>query len=234
VGHRFGAPRPSDGKPGLARQAYLDTDTAAQLPRNGIPVTRQLAIVNEITTERDRPSEVSDPRAGPVARFEQVYRDHVQQVTAYFARRTADPQTVADLTADTFVQAIMSFATFDPARGSPRGWIFGIARRVFARYCEHTSRGRDVVARLAGRRELDIDEAAELVVRIDAERAGRTLVDGMAALARTDREVIELVDIAGLDHKEAAVALGISSGALRIRLFRARSKLRRIAGEDNG
>jgi RNA polymerase sigma factor (sigma-70 family) len=171
---------------------------------------------------------------GLVAEFEQVYRAHVGEVTAYFARRTADPQNVADLTADTFVRAITSFATFDPARGSPRGWLFGIARHVFARYCERVSRNRDVVVRLAGWRELDIDEAAELVVRIDAERSGRALLDGMAELAQADRDVIELVDIAGLARGEAAAALGISPNAMRIRLFRARGRLRKIVGENHG
>lgn len=171
---------------------------------------------------------------GLVAEFERVYRAHVEEVTAYFARRTADPQNVADLTADTFVRAITSFATFDPARGSPRGWLFGIARHVFARYCERVSRSRDVVGRLAGWRELDIDEAAELVVRIDAERSGRALLDGMAELAQADRDVIELVDIAGLARGEAAAALGVSPGAMRIRLFRARGRLRKIVGESHG
>jgi RNA polymerase sigma-70 factor (ECF subfamily) len=158
----------------------------------------------------------------------------VQEVTAYFARRTADSQTVADLTADTFVRAITSFATFDPGRGSHRGWLFGIARRVFAQHCERISRGRDVVVRLAGRRELDADEVGELVVRIDAERAGRALLHGMAELAQTDRDVVELVDLAGLDRGEAAAALGISPGAMRIRLFRARGKLRKIVGGHDG
>ena len=46
-------------------------------------------------------------------------------VTAYFARRTTEPQTVADLTTDTFVQAITSFNTFDPRKGTPRAWVFG-------------------------------------------------------------------------------------------------------------
>ena len=184
--------------------------------------------------KRKQPPDVVAPAGGLAAEFEQVYRAHLPDVMGYFARRTADPQTVADLTADTFVEAITSFATFDPGRGSSRAWLFGIARRVFARHCERVSRGRDVVQRLAGRRDLDIDEAAELVVRIDAEQAGRQLFDGMAALTPADREVIELVDIAGLDRKEAAAALGISAGALRIRLFRARGKLRKVAGEDNG
>jgi RNA polymerase sigma-70 factor (ECF subfamily) len=188
--------------------------------------------VNEIMIRRKQPPDGSP--AGLTAAFEQVYRTHVREVTAYFARRTADPQTVADLTADTFVQAITSFATFDPDRGSHRGWLFAIARRVFARHCERVSRGRDVLERLAGWRALDIDEAAELVGRIDAERAGRVLLDGVAALAQADRDVIELVDIAGLNRGEAAAALGISPGAMRIRLFRARGRLRKIAGENNG
>jgi RNA polymerase sigma factor (sigma-70 family) len=174
-----------------------------------------------------RPPDVT----GAAAEFERIYRAHVGEITAFFARRTADPQAVADLTADTFVQAIASFGTFDPARGKARAWLFGIARRVFAQHCELASRGRGTVERLAGHRELDIDEAAELVVRIDAEREGRVLLDGMEALAAIDREVIELVDIAGLDRTEAAAALGITSGALRIRLFRARARLRKVAGE---
>jgi DNA-directed RNA polymerase specialized sigma24 family protein len=48
-------------------------------------------------------------------------------VTAFFARRSREPQTVADLTSDMFVAAMTSFATFDPARGAVRGWLFGIA-----------------------------------------------------------------------------------------------------------
>lgn len=34
-----------------------------------------------------------------LAEFEQIYRANVGVLTAYFARRSGDPQTVADLTA---------------------------------------------------------------------------------------------------------------------------------------
>ena len=143
--------------------------------------------------------------------FEEIYEAEFDVVTSYFARRTADPQTAADLTADTFVAAITSFATFDRSRGTARGWVLGIARRVFAQHCEAVTRGRDVVA------------------RIDAERAGRELIAAMSALPDTDREVIELVDLVGMAPKDAAKVLGMSSGALRIRLFRVRGKVRDLA-----
>ncbi|WP_394616353.1 RNA polymerase sigma factor [Lentzea sp. JNUCC 0626] len=161
--------------------------------------------------------------------FEELYEAEFDVVMAYFARRTSDPQTAADLTSDTFVAAITSFATFDRARGTARGWVLGIARRVFAQHCETVTRGRDVVARIRGRRALDGDEIAELVARIDAERAGRELIAAMASLSATDREVIELVDLVGMTPKDAAEVLGMSSGALRLRLFRARGKVRALA-----
>jgi RNA polymerase sigma-70 factor (ECF subfamily) len=183
-----------------------------------------------------RPPDVerSVDRAGPAAEFEEIYRLHVGAVTAFFARRSADPQTVADLTSETFVGAITSFATYDPNRGTARAWLFGIARKVFARYCEQATRGRDTVVRLAGHRALGVDEVEELVARIDAERSGRSLVEGLAALPATAREVLELVDIAGLAPQEAAGVLGISAGALRIRLFRARKQLRKLATGGTG
>lgn len=163
------------------------------------------------------------------AEFERIYRAQVDAVTAFFARRSADPQTVADLTADTFVQVIISFGGYDPGRGSARAWVFGIARRVYAGHCEAHSQQRDKVARLAGRRELDADQVGELLDRIDAERAGRRLIAELTALPELDRLVIELVDLAGLRSREAASALGISAGAVRMRLMRARARLRHAA-----
>jgi DNA-directed RNA polymerase specialized sigma24 family protein len=61
------------------------------------------------------------------AEFERLYRANVEAVTAYFARRSTDPNVVADLTADTFVTAITSFGSFDPGKGTARAWVFGIA-----------------------------------------------------------------------------------------------------------
>ena len=145
----------------------------------------------------------------------------------YFARRCHDPHTVADLTSETFVQAMDGFARFDPRRGSDRAWLFGIAAHVFARHCEQSAGGRDAVARLGGRRALDEDEIEELAERIDAEREGAALMRRCARLPAVERAAIELVDLDGLSPKEAAQALGVSGVAFRKRLSRARSRLRK-------
>jgi RNA polymerase sigma-70 factor (ECF subfamily) len=197
--------------------------------------------VSETTTQRpqrprDRPRSEQEhpeqprrpaPDHDPAAGFEHLYRSHIDAVTAYFARRSTDPQTVADLTADTFVEAITSYTTFDARRGTPRAWVFGIARRVFAEHCQAHARHRERTVRLAGRRELSADHVEELLDRIDAERLGRHLVSELTRLPDLDRQCVELVDLAGLKAKEAAKVLGISQGAVRMRLMRARARLRR-------
>jgi RNA polymerase sigma factor (sigma-70 family) len=167
------------------------------------------------------------PSGSALAEFEQVYRGNVDVVMAYFARRCAEPQIVADLTSETFVRAAGAFGTFDPRKGTSRAWLFGIAAHVFAAHCAQTANGRDAVARLAQRRPLDVDETEELAAKIDAERSGRDLIARCGRLPEIERAAVELVDLAGLTPKEAATALGVSRVVLRKRLSRARARLRK-------
>jgi len=178
-------------------------------------------------SERASAATTGRPSGSALAEFEQVYRGNFDVVTAYFARRCSEPQIVADLTSETFVRAAGAFGTFDPRRGSSRAWLFGIAAHVFAGHCAQTANGRDVVARLAQRRPLDVDETEELAGKIDAERAGRDLMGRCARLPELERAAVELVDLAGLTPKEAAMALGVSRVVLRKRLSRARARLRK-------
>jgi RNA polymerase sigma-70 factor (ECF subfamily) len=51
----------------------------------------------------------------------------------------------------------------------------------------------------------------------------------MGMLPDRDRALVELVDLAGLRPKEAAAVLGVTPGAVRMRLMRARAQLRKHA-----
>jgi RNA polymerase sigma factor (sigma-70 family) len=159
--------------------------------------------------------------------FERLYRRNIGALTRYFARRCREPQTVADLTSETIVRAVSGFAGYDPRRGSDRAWLLGIASRVFARHCDRVASGRDAATRLEGHRVLGEDEIDELTERIDAEREGAALLRRCAQLPAHEREAIELVDLEELSPKEAAQALGVSHPAIRKRLSRARSRLKK-------
>jgi RNA polymerase sigma factor (sigma-70 family) len=173
-------------------------------------------------------SATADHRTTEPARLlERVYREQVGSITAFFARRYSEPQEVADLTSETFLQAIRSFSTFDPKRGSSRAWLFGIARHVHADYHAKTGSDRRLAERLESQIELSNDEIAELASRIDDQADGRRLLEHCMALPNVERVAIELVDLVGLSTREAAIALDITAGALRVRLFRARARLRK-------
>lgn len=161
--------------------------------------------------------------------FAVVYRANVGGITAYFARRGLDAQTVADLTSETFARAIASLGSYDPHLGPPRPWLFGIARLVFAQHCAQLSKNEQTVVALAGRVELSEEDIEEINARIDSQRRAAELLSRLVALPQPEREAIELVDLDGLTPKEAAISLGITAGAFRVRLFRARTRLRKEA-----
>jgi hypothetical protein len=54
-----------------------------------------------------------------VSEFEQVYRDNVGSVTAYFARRCADPQSVADLTSGSRTARHARYLEGDQSQANP-------------------------------------------------------------------------------------------------------------------
>jgi RNA polymerase sigma-70 factor (ECF subfamily) len=64
--------------------------------------------------------------------LEAFYREHVEAVGRFVARRVDDPQWAADLTTDIFLAAFDAAESYRPDRGSPVGWMYGIARNVLA------------------------------------------------------------------------------------------------------
>jgi RNA polymerase sigma factor (sigma-70 family) len=191
----------------------------------------QLEVVND-TASGNGLRTVADLGTGRMVAFERLYRAEVNAISRYFARRVEDPSTVADLTAETFTEAMRSFRTFDSSKGSGRAWLFAIAQRVAARYWESQRRERAARSASANWALSDPDAIDELIARIDDERAGRALMERMKHLRPLDRAALELVDLAGLTPKEAAAALGTSPGALRMRLLRTRARLRSKENDD--
>jgi RNA polymerase sigma factor (sigma-70 family) len=163
-------------------------------------------------------------------RFEQVYRREFGAVAGYFARRCADPQLVADLTADTFVAAIRSFGAFEERPRSSRAWTIALARRVYDRWRSSDPRNGPDPTSL--RLLLDRAERRELLWQIELERSSRELIERLERMPELDREAFELVEICGLSAEEAAHELALPVTALRVRLLHGRARLRREGGDD--
>ncbi|MGK5557980.1 RNA polymerase sigma factor [Actinomadura kijaniata] len=177
------------------------------------------------------PADVTAIGRDPAA-LEAFYRRHVADVTRFVARRVSDPHTVDDLTTEVFLAAIDTAERYRTGRGSPRAWLLGIARNVVAAEWRRHAGELDKARRAGGRRHLDDDDIARLEEQIDAERAARALHARLAVLPQRLRGVVELVDLDGLTLAEAAAALGVRDGTARVRLHRARKRLKADSPED--
>jgi len=145
--------------------------------------------------------------------LEDVFRAHQQAVFAYFLRLIGSRQDAEELTQETFVRACSAARRF---RGDStvRTWLFGIARRVVLEAARAGLFERP--AKLpadATVQEPDPDE------RMDLERA-------FASLGIADREALVMVDVLGFEPIEVAGMLGVTAEAFRVRLHRARGRLR--------
>jgi RNA polymerase sigma factor (sigma-70 family) len=175
----------------------------------------------EAETDLDPRRLGTDPEA-----FEAFYRTHVETVQRYVARRVADPHLAADLTADIFLAVIDAAPTYRPDLGRPVAWLHGIARNVVADASRRGARELRAVSRVSGRALLDTDGLTRAEEQIDAERAARAALAAMTGLPDDERAVLELVALDGLTVTDAADVLGVKPVTARVRLHRARRKVR--------
>src|SRR5437660_397131 len=66
--------------------------------------------------------------------------------------------------------------------------------------------------------------------RVAAQKAQRHLAAAIGRLSAAHRDVLLLAAFGELDHEEVAAALGITTSTVRVRLHRARKKVRQALG----
>ena len=157
--------------------------------------------------------------------FRALYADHFDAVLGFALRRVDRPEDAGDVTADTFLVAWRRLA-HAPQGDELRWWLYGVARRVLANHRRGERRRTALGDRL--RRELAgsvPDSSDEVAQHADVTAA-------MQRLSARDQEVLELHLWEGLEPREIAEVLGLSTTVVRPRLSRARSRLRQVLGND--
>jgi RNA polymerase sigma-70 factor (ECF subfamily) len=147
------------------------------------------------------------------ARFRRVCEAHTPAVLAYALRRTSR-EDAADVVAETFLVTWRRLDDVDERSALP--WLYAVARRVLLSQQRATRRQLAIAERFAA----GLPEASEI-----ASGSPRVL-DALAALSEAEREVLMLTAWEELSSSDAAKVLGCSATAYRIRLHRARKRLR--------
>lgn len=179
------------------------------------------------------PDLVRAVQRGEPGAMEALIRATYAGVYALCLRLLGEPADAADATQEVFVRVTRSVLGFR-GESSFGTWL----HRVTVNVCATALRRRgDLRARgqLAGRAAFDERDAlgslpaAEDVEATVAERdSARRAAAAIAALPDDARSVVVLRDVQGLTTRETAAMLGISEGAVKVRLHRAHARLREL------
>src|SRR5687767_4323409 len=129
------------------------------------------------TADRRSDAELLAASTGDAEAFRAFYDRHFARVTAYAARRCSCAEDVADVVAQTFTHLLSAAPRYDPARGEPAAFLFGIAGNVVRDLHRGRARRQALTARLAGRDLLDDDDVERIESAIDAARAAGAVSD---------------------------------------------------------
>jgi RNA polymerase sigma factor (sigma-70 family) len=159
------------------------------------------------------------PREGDLA-FDRLYRSSRDDVYAYVASLVHDRAAAEEVTATVFERAYRKRSRFDPRRGEPRAWLFGIARNAALDELRRRGRQAELAAEPADLVSAPVHESAE------ASERRLTLTAALTTLEARERELIALKFFAGLGNSEIAAVVGVSESNAGTRLHRAVTKLR--------
>jgi RNA polymerase sigma-70 factor (ECF subfamily) len=161
--------------------------------------------------------------------FAAFYGDQSTRILAFFYRRTACPFVSADLTAETFAEALASIHRFSPKRGTATSWLYGIAGNEYRQWLR---RGR-VADRARSRMGIQpIELSSEDLERIDAlvdfAPLQAAVTAALADLSPLLRDAVLLRIGNDLTYEEVARRLDCSVGAARVRVSRGLARLQAV------
>jgi RNA polymerase sigma factor (sigma-70 family) len=161
-------------------------------------------------------------RGGDTNAFSELYAQHAGAVRFAIRDNVHDDETVADIVQDTFVRALERLPSLrNPERFRP--WLLSIARN--AAIDSRRARQRSKIDDLAETDDLVGAEPQPAELAELSELA--ELVNGcVGGLSARDATAITLVTRLGFGSADVATALGISNGAAKVVVHRARRRLR--------
>ncbi len=177
---------------------------------------------------------VTAAKAGDQAAFEQLVRATCADAYTLAYRLTGNEEDARDVVQEAYLRAYKGLKRY---RGDAKftTWMYRITANCAKNHLARSSRDRHD----------GIDETTEVLderpdhdpqARLGSAHERRVLHAALQTLSPEMRAVVVLRDVYDLPHEAIAAELGISEGAAKVRLHRARRKLRErlfpLRGDD--
>src|SRR4051812_23259757 len=155
-------------------------------------------------------------RDGYDAAFEEIVRRYRRPLDRFAAAIVGGRSE--DVTQDAFSKALLALRGSE-AEIELRPWLYRIVRNTAL----NDLRDR---APVAAELSEALPGARSAAAEVEAREELRDLMERLQALPETQRAALVMRELEGLSHEEIAAALGVSGGAARQAIFRARAALR--------
>lgn len=150
------------------------------------------------------------------------YQSWKNKIFNYLMRVTGDGSLAGDIMQETFTRHFDHYG--ETNRDIPL--LYRIARNLFMDEMRRVKTRRGVVEEEG--EEPSIDQDHRLMVRFEY----RCVLSAMASLEEKEREILSLVAGGDLSYSEIASLVGISEANVKVKVHRARLKLKMILNEE--
>lgn len=169
-------------------------------------------------------------RGGDEEAFISLYRRRQPDIHRYVFGMSNSRMTTEDVTQEVFVNLIHHADRFDPARGSVRSFLYGIARncllqhfereRPYVQYDGDIAENESSALRKAWRPDL-----TNPLAQLTTAELLDDLRQAVLTLPLKYREAVVLCDLQEMDYVDAAAVMRCPVGTVRSRLHRGRELL---------
>lgn len=160
--------------------------------------------------------------------FAPLVRHYQRPLFGYLGRMGLAQAQAEDIAQDTFLRAWTNLASYDPQRAAFSTWLFTIARRLALNVL-----AKDAPNTASTTGDERATERAGPLEQLATSEQHRQLQHALRRLPLPERSALALAYIQGLDRKSIARIEGCSENAIKVRLHRAREKLRHWLGEQH-
>lgn len=195
-----------------------------KFPPAEYPVGGRMSVV-------DVPSELIEAcKQGKPEAFEELVRLTNREVYSLALRLTGNPDDAAEVAQETYMKLLRSIRTF---RGDAKfsTWLYRVTSSVAITSLRRRARRRGEVS-LESIEWHEIPAATNPETESERHRLRERLDGALLQLPVGYRAVVVMKDIYGFPLQEIGKQLGISEGAAKVRLFRARQRLKDMLYED--